>query len=188
MMYQVSSPFTSKKRHLSNSGRDVDRRGDGNWHYYKYVADRGIWFLLVSIPYQYQTQSLFKKKSIWDASCGRTLISAECLFKHLLCKIVRLFFMVAQHFEKVSKNSHVKLDLFKTESWVLPIIYMYIVCVCLYLNSKQCCPLVVFIIHRKPMSHKETMGILPQEEARIGSQKFLSCRNWLPKPSYFLCY
>lgn len=63
-MDQVSSPFTSKERHLSNSVRDVDRRVDGNWHYYKYVADSGIWFLLVLIPYPSQTQSLVKKKSI----------------------------------------------------------------------------------------------------------------------------
>lgn len=63
-MDQVSSPFTSKERHLSNSVRGTDRRVDGNWHYYKCVADRGIWVLLVSIPYQSQTQNLLNKKSI----------------------------------------------------------------------------------------------------------------------------
>lgn len=59
-MDQVSSPFTSKERHLSNSVRGVDRTVDGNWHYYKYVADRGIWFLLVSIPYQSEPKTSLK--------------------------------------------------------------------------------------------------------------------------------
>lgn len=33
-MYHISSPFTSKERHLSNSVRGADRRVDGNWHCY----------------------------------------------------------------------------------------------------------------------------------------------------------
>lgn len=41
-MDRVSSPFTSKGKHLSNTVRDVDRRVDGNWHCYKYITGGGF--------------------------------------------------------------------------------------------------------------------------------------------------
>lgn len=41
-MDQVSSPFISKEKHLCNRVRNVDRRVDGNWHYYKYITDGGF--------------------------------------------------------------------------------------------------------------------------------------------------